>query len=275
MPEIQRENSVFQERDADMMLENKVCVITGAAQGIGFACAKRFVAEGAKVMLSDIEVEKGKAAAESLAGGPGEADFISCDVAKKAEVDALVAAAVEKWGRLDVMVANAAVVHPADILELQEADFDRVISINLKGFFLSNQAAARQMADQGEGGSIINMSSIQAVITNANMLAYAMCKGGVKQLTTASSLALATRNIRVNAIGPGTIMTEMAEKVLADPAVRHTAMSRTPMGRAGDPSEIASVAAFLASDDASYITGETINVDGGRMGLNYTVPVLE
>jgi len=199
------------------MLENKVCVITGAAQGIGFACAKRFVAEGAKVMLSDIEVEKGKAAAESLAGGPGEADFISCDVAKKAEVDALVAAAVEKWGRLDVMVANAAVVHPADILELQEADFDRVISINLKGFFLSNQAVARQMADQGEGGSIINMSSIQAVITNANMPAYAMCKDGVKQLTTASSLALATRNIRVNAIGPGTIMTEMAEKVLADP----------------------------------------------------------
>jgi len=259
-----------------MMLEKKVCVITGAAQGIGFACAKRFVAEGAKVMLSDIEVEKGKAAAASLSDGPGEADFISCDVAKKAEVDALVAAAVEKWGRLDVMVANAAVVHPADILELQEADFDRVVSINLKGFYLSNQAAARQMADQGEGGSIINMSSIQAVITNANMLAYAMCKGGVKQLTTASSLALATRNIRVNAIGPGTIMTEMAEKVLADPAaVRHTAMSRTPMGRAGDPAEIASVAAFLASDDASYITGETINVDGGRMGLNYTVPVLE
>jgi len=222
-------------------------------------------------MLSDIEAEKGAAAAESLAGGLGEAAFMACDVGDKTQVNALVASAVEKWGRLDVMIANAAVVHPADILELEEDDFDRIVRVNLKGFFLANQAAARQMAAQGDGGAIINMSSIQAVITNANMLAYAICKGGVKQLTAA--LALAKQYIRVNAIGPGTILTEMAEKVLADPAVRHTAMARTPMGRAGDPAEIAAIAAFLASDDASYITGETINADGGRLSLNYTVPI--
>ena len=224
-------------------------------------------------MLSDIEAEKGAAAAESLAGGLGEAAFMACDVGDKTQVNALVASAVEKWGRLDVMIANAAVVHPADILELEEDDFDRIVRVNLKGFFLANQAAARQMVAQEDGGAIINMSSVQAVITNANMLAYAICKGGVKQLTTAAALALAKQNIRVNAIGPGTILTEMAEKVLADPAVRHTAMARTPMGRAGDPAEIAAIAAFLASDEASYITGETINADGGRLSLNYTVPV--
>ncbi|MGE4563057.1 MAG: SDR family NAD(P)-dependent oxidoreductase [Rhodospirillales bacterium] len=256
-----------------MLPEGKVTVITGAAQGIGFACAKRFVADGGKVMLSDIEVEKGAAVAKSLAGGPGEAAFMACDVGDKAQVDALVAMAVEEWGRLDVMIANAAVVHPADILELEEDDFDRIVRVNLKGFFLANQAAARQMVAQEDGGAIINMSSVQAVITNANMLAYAICKGGVKQLMTAAALALAKQNIRVNAIGPGTILTEMAEKVLADPAVRHTAMARTPMGRAGDPAEIAAIAAFLASDEASYITGETINADGGRLSLNYTVPV--
>lgn len=256
-----------------MSLKDKVCVITGAAGGIGFACAKRFVADGAQVMICDVTDEKGEAAAQTLRDGGGEAEYRHCDVGDKAEVDSLVAAAVEKWGRLDIMIANAAVIHSADIIELEEDDFDRVVRVNLKGFFLANQAAARQMSAQGDGGAIINMSSVQATITNANMLVYAMCKGGVKQLTAAAALALAKQNIRVNAIGPGTILTEMAEKVLADPAVRHTAMARTPMGRPGQPEEIAAIAAFLASDEASYITGETINADGGRMALNYTVPV--
>lgn len=255
-----------------MRLKDKVCIVTGAAQGIGLACAKRFVDDGAKVMLADIEVEKGEKAAAGLGAN---AAFLACDVGDKVQVDALVAATVEKWGRLDVMLANAAIVHTGDILEVEEDIYDRMTRVNMKGFFLSNQAAARQMAAQGEGGAIINMSSIQAEITNANMLVYAMCKGAVKQLTRSSALALAPKNIRVNAIGPGTILTEMAAKVLQDPAVRHTAMARTPMGRGGEPSEIASIAAFLASEDASYITGETINADGGRMALNYTVPVVE
>ncbi len=258
-----------------MRLKDKVCIVTGAAQGIGFACAKRFYEDGAKVMLADIQIEKGKAAAASLTGGPGEASFVECDVRLKSSVDALIGATIHKWKRLDVMLANAAIVEQGDILSVDEKTYDEVTQINMKGFFLSNQAAAKQMVKQGEGGAIINMSSIQAEITNANMLVYAMCKGAVKQLTRSSALALATQNIRVNAIGPGTILTEMAEKILEDPAVRHTAMSRTPMGRAGQPSEIASIASFLASDDASYITGETINADGGRLALNYTVPVVD
>ena len=257
-----------------MGLEGKVCVVTGAAQGIGLACAERFVADGAHVMLCDIQTEKGEAAAAALRG-PGSATFMACDVGEKAEVDAVVASTVEKWGRLDVMLANAAIVEQADILTLDEDAFDRITRINLKGFFLANQAAAKQMVDQGRGGAIINMSSIQAEITNPTMLAYAICKGGIRQLTVSSSLALAPHNIRVNAIGPGTIATEMAQAIMADPAVRKMIMSRTPMGRVGEPSEIASVAAFLASDEASYITGQTINADGGRVGLNYVVPVTD
>jgi len=128
------------------------------------------------------------------------------------------------------------------------------------------------MAAQGSG-AIINMSSIQANITNPNLLSYAVCKGGVKQLTVAMALALADKGVRVNAIGPGSIGTDMVKQLMVDDAVRRNIMSRTPMQRIGKPEEIASVAAFLASDEASYITGETINVDGGRMGLNYTVPV--
>lgn len=186
----------------------------------------------------------------------------------------MVEAAVAAYGRLDVALANAAVLHIADPLELSEEDFDRVVRVNLKGYFLTNQAAARQMAAQG-AGSIINMSSIQAVITIPEILSYAVCKGGVKQLTVAMALGLAAKGVRVNAIGPGTIGTEMAKQLMSDEAARHKVMSRTPMGRMGEPDEVASVAGFLASDDSSYITGETIYVDGGRMGLNYTVPVAD
>ena len=256
-----------------MSVENKVTIITGGAQGIGFACGRRFAGEGARVVLADIDSEKGEAAAEALRADGGEAIFLTCDVGDKAEVTSLVAKTVERYGRLDVMISNAAVLHIADILNLEEEDFDRVIRVNLKGFFLTGQAAARQMVDQGGGGTIINMSSIQAIITLPNILTYSICKGGVKQLTVSMALALADKGIRVNAIGPGSIATDMVKKLMVDDEARRRLLSRTPLGRLGDPSEVAAVAAFLASDDASYITGETIYVDGGRLGLNYTVPV--
>ena len=257
-----------------MNLKDKITIVTGAAQGIGFACAERFAKDGAQVFLADINEEKGEISAQAIRDAGGEAHFIACDVGEKSQVDALVDGVVSRHGRLDVMISNAAILHVADILELKEDDFDRVLRINLKGFFLSGQAAARQMAQQGSG-AIINMSSIQAEITNPNLLSYAMCKGGVKQLTVAMALALADKGVRVNAIGPGSIATDMVKTLTVDDAVRRTIMSRTPMGRLGEPSEIAAVAAFLASDEASYITGETINTDGGRMGLNYTVPVAD
>ncbi|MHC8509205.1 MAG: SDR family NAD(P)-dependent oxidoreductase [Rhodospirillales bacterium] len=256
-----------------MRLKDKVCVVTGGAQGLGFACARAFAREGAKVMIGDINAEIGEKAAAGLAEEGFAAAFTACDVSDSAQVNALVAAAVDRFGGLDVALANAAVVVQGDILSVSEANYDRVQASNMKGYFLTNQAAARVMTESGKGGAIINMSSIQAVITNPNMLVYAMCKGGVAQLTKAAALALARKNVRVNAIAPGSMNTEMFAKIAADPKTLSMAMSRTPMARPGEPEEAASVAVFLACDESSYITGETITVDGGRMGLNYVMPV--
>jgi len=255
-----------------MRLEGKVCAVTGAAQGLGRACAERFAREGAQVVASDVNETGVTETAELIRAAGGQAEAMVCDVSDKAQVDAMIAGCVEHYGRLDIALANAAVLHICDPLELTEEDFDRVLSINLKGYFLTNQAAARQMVSQGSG-SIINMSSIQALITIPEILSYAVCKGGVKQLTVAMALGLADKGVRVNAIGPGTIATDMAKQLMSDDAARHKLLSRTPMGRMGEPDEVASVAVFLGSEDSSYITGETIYIDGGRLGLNYTVPV--
>jgi len=258
-----------------MRLQDKVAIVTGAAVGIGRACAERFAREGAKVVLSDIDAAKGEEAAEAIQSHGGDAIFVACDVGDKSQVDALIESAVAAFGRLDCAVANAAIVHACDFLDLGEEDFDRVLRVNLKGVFLTGQAAARQMVSQGAAGTIINMSSINAVLAIPSITPYIVSKGGVNQLTKVMALALADQGIRVNAIGPGTIGTEMALKVLSDPAKMRAAMSRTPMGRVGTPEEIASVAVFLASDDASYVTGQTIYADGGRLPLAYTVPVQE
>ena len=256
-----------------MRLKDKITVVTGAAAGIGLACAQRFAAEGAKVMLSDIDAERGAAAAEAIAETGAEARFVACDVGDKAQVDALIAAAVSAYGGLDCAIANAGIVHACDFLDLEEADFDRVIRVNLKGVFLTGQAAARQMAAQGRGGTIINMSSVNAVMAIPAITPYVAAKGGVNQLTKVMSLSLVEHGIRVNAIGPGSINTEVFKSVNTDQAAMNKLLSRTPMGRVGEPDEVASVAVFLASEDSSYITGQTIYPDGGRMALNYTVPV--
>ncbi|MGF1609011.1 MAG: SDR family NAD(P)-dependent oxidoreductase [Kiloniellales bacterium] len=256
-----------------MRLKDKVAVITGAAAGIGLACARVFAAEGARVMLADVDQAKGEAAAEAIQGDGGEALFSLCDVGDKAEVDRLIETTVGAFGKLDCAIANAGIVHACDFLELEEADFDRVIRVNLKGVFLTGQAAARQMVKQGGGGTIINMSSVNAVMAIPAITPYVAAKGGVNQLTKVMALSLADKGIRVNAIGPGSIATELAQTVLADPEKRRGALSRTPMGRFGEPEEVARVALFLASEDSSYITGQTIYPDGGRLALNYTVPV--
>jgi NAD(P)-dependent dehydrogenase (short-subunit alcohol dehydrogenase family) len=167
------------------------------------------------------------------------------------------------------------VTHAAGFLDLLEEDFDRVLRINLKSMFLCSQAVAREMVKR-KSGCIINMSSVNAELTIPNQIPYVVSKGGVNQLTRVAAIALAEHGIRVNAIGPGTILTELAKNaVMGSPEARHTILSRTPLGRCGEPEEIASIAAFLASDDASYMTGQTLYADGGRMALNYTVPVKE
>jgi NAD(P)-dependent dehydrogenase (short-subunit alcohol dehydrogenase family) len=254
-----------------MRLKDKVAVITGAAQGIGLACAERFKAEGAKLMLSDINEKVGRAAAERL-GAP----FMRCDAGVKSDVDALISGAVESHGRIDIMLSNAGITHGAEFLDVTEEDFDRVIRTNMKSVFLCGQAAARQMVAQGGGGVVINMSSVNAILVIPNQVAYAASKGGINQITKAMAVSLAPHDIRVVAIGPGTILTDLARNaVLKDAAAYRKILSRTPIGRCGEASEVASVAAFLASEDASYITGQTIYPDGGRLVLNYTVPVAE
>ena len=252
-----------------MKLSQKVAVVTGATQGIGLACAQRFIAEGAKVMLVDIKPE-GEQAAAALGD---QARFFSADVSQKADVDAMVAATMAAFGRIDVLINNAGVTHAADFLDVTEDDFDRVLRINLKSMFLCGQAVAREMVKQ-QSGCIINMSSVNAELAIPNQVPYVVSKGAINQLTKVMSLNLIPHGIRVNGIGPGTILTELAKKaVMSSPEARNTILSRTPMGRCGEPEEVASIAAFLASDDASYMTGQTLYVDGGRLALNYTVPV--
>lgn len=257
-----------------MRLKDKVAIVTGAAGGIGLACAQEFVKEGAKVMMSDVDAAKGEAAAQKVG-----AKFTPCDVGDARQVQALIDATVKAFGRLDICVSNAGIIHTAEFLDISEADFDRVMRVNLKGVFLTGQAAARQMVKQGNppgrgGYAIVNMSSCNAVLAIPNQVPYVTSKGGVNQLTKVMSLALADKGIRVNAIGPGTIATELARNaVLGNEESRKRVMGRTPLGRLGEVEEIASVAVFLASDDSSYITGQTIYPDGGRLALNYTVPV--
>jgi NAD(P)-dependent dehydrogenase (short-subunit alcohol dehydrogenase family) len=259
-----------------MALTGKATIVTGAASGIGFAIAERFLRDGARVILADVDQTRGEKAEQQLAK-LGDASFVRTDVSRRLDAHNLVAAAIDAFGDIDVLVNNAGIVHGADFLDLKEEDFDRVLSINLKGSFLVGQAVARYMVDKvargGAAGAIVNMSSINAVFAIANQVPYSISKGGVNQLTKVMALALAPHGIRVNAIGPGSIMTEMLASVNADPAAKNRILSRTPLGRIGEPPEIAAIAAFLASDDASYITGQTIYADGGRLPLNYTVPV--
>jgi glucose 1-dehydrogenase len=256
-----------------MKLAGKVAAITGAARGIGRACAERFLNDGVKVVISDVDGEALAKTASEL-GRPDDLRAVACDVAKRADVDRIVATAAKEFGRLDIMVNNAGVARNQNLLDISEKDFDDVIAINLKGAFFGVQAAARQMIAQGGGGVIINMSSVNALLAIPSLATYAISKGGMKQLTSVAAVALAPHNIRVVAVGPGTILTDMvATAIFSSDDARRGVMSRTPIGRGGEPSEVASVVAFLASEDASYITGQTIYPDGGRLVLNYTVPV--
>lgn len=260
-----------------MLLKDKIAVVTGASGGLGRACAEAFLREGAKVLISDVNDDKGAATAEALGSG---CTYMRCDVTQKADVQALIDAAVAAHGRVDIAVANAGIVHACDPLELDEADYERVMAVNMKGVLFTGQLAARQMMRQdpdahGQRGAIINMSSCQDSIVIPEIAPYVISKGGIRQWTKALGIRLATEGVRVNAIGPGSIATEMFASIASNPEKMKTIMSRTPMGRPGEPMEIGNIAVFLASHLSTYMTGETVYADGGRLGLNYTVPVNE
>ena len=251
--------------------EGQVAVVTGAAQGIGAACAERLAQDGAAVALWDVDDGRGQALANAISARGQRAIYLHCNVAQRAEVEASVAATLEAFGRIDALINNAGIFKAANFLDITEADWDAVIAVNLKGAFLVGQAVAREMVKTG-GGAIVNMSSVNAVMAIPSIASYNASKGGVNQLTRVMALALAEHNIRVNAVGPGTIATELAKNaVLGSEEAKQRILSRTPMKRLGEPGEIADVCAFLVSSAASYMTGEIVYVDGGRLALNYTV----
>ncbi|WP_299483766.1 SDR family oxidoreductase [uncultured Roseibium sp.] len=246
-------------------MSEKIALVTGAAQGIGYACAEALAEDGFKVVLSDIQESVHQAAARL--GGTGYV----CDMGNVEQITGMFERIEAEAGPVAALVNNAGIAMPGDFLKYSLDDFKRVLDVNLIGVFHATQRAANTMVDRGIKGAIVNMSSINAQVAIPAIPAYCASKGGVMQLTKAAALSLAPHGIRVNAVGPGSIDTEMMAGVNANPEALAKVMSRTPMGRVGTAREIGNTVAFLASEKASYITGETIYVDGGRLGLNYTV----
>jgi len=255
-------------------LENKVAIITGGAQGIGEGCVRRFVAEGAKVVFADIDAERGDRLATELRAEGAEVVFIACDISTAKSAATLLETALTKFGRLDSVVCAAGIAPTASFLDLAEADFDAVMKVNLNGPMLLGQAAARHWVAAGQrGASIVNVTSVSAKLAGATQASYCASKGALDSLTRVMAVALAPHGIRVNNLAPGPTRTGLANAVWENEEALAPVLSRTPLGRFAEPEEQAAVAVFLVSDDASFMTGESLYVDGGRLALNYTVPI--
>jgi len=253
-----------------MSLQGKVAVITGAAGGIGLAIAQRYAADGARVVLTDVQADKGEAEAKALADQGLDACFRSLDAGDETQIEALIEDVEATLGPVEIAVCSAGMARATGVFyEAETADFEAVLKLNLIGPFLMGKAVARRMVAAGRRGSIIHISSVGAVLGVAESYAYCVSKAGLGMLTKTMALALAPHGIRVNAIGPGPTDSPMTAHL--PEAARSMMLSRTPLGRFGEASEMAGVAAFLASDDASYVTGQTIYADGGRLALNYVV----
>lgn len=245
-----------------MRLQGRVAAITGGALGIGRATGLLFAAEGATVALGDVEVGGAAAVARDITAGGGRAIAVGVDVGDAGQVQAFVERVVAEFGRLDVMFANAGIAHAAPFLEHPEAQWQRVLRVNLTGVFLCCQAAARQMVKQG-GGRIITTASINAFRGVENLVGYNVAKAGVVELTRTMAVELARYHVTVNAIAPAQIDTRLTRGLSEE--ARRRRVERIPMGRFGEPDEVARAALFLASDDASYVTGHTLAVDGGYL----------
>lgn len=253
-----------------MSLKGKIAVITGAAGGIGLAIAQRYAADGACVVLTDVQADKGESEARAMTDQGLDASFLPLDAGDEAQIEALVERVEATLGPIDIAVCSAGTARATGVFyEAETADFEAVLKLNLIGPFLMGKAVARRMVKTGRKGSIIHISSVGAVLGVAESYAYCVSKAGLGMLTKTMALALAPHGVRVNAIGPGPTNSSMTDH-LTD-AARAIMLARTPLGRFGEASEMAGVAAFLASDDASYVTGQTIYADGGRLALNYVV----
>jgi len=246
-----------------MRLRGRVAAITGGALGIGRATARLFAAEGALVAVGDVQVDAAEGVAEEIVQRGGRALAVGVDVGDAGQVQAFVDRTVAEFGRLDVMFANAGIAHSAPFLEHAEAQWHRVLRVNLTGVFLCCQSAARQMVTQAGRGRIITTASINGFRGVENLVGYNVAKAGVIELTKTMAVELAQHGITVNAIAPAQIDTRLTRGLSEDAKARRT--ERIPMGRFGDVDEVAKAALFLASDDASYVTGHTLAVDGGYL----------
>ena len=255
-----------------MRMQDKVVIVTGSSTGIGAACVRRLVQEGARVVATDIVADKGAALIDELRAGGASVAFLAGDAASVEHISALVQLALDQFGRIDGCICSAGIAPNDDFLSLPLERFERVMSVNLTGPFLLGQAVAREMVKTG-GGAIVNVTSTSARLGGPQQAAYCASKAGLDGLTRAMAVALAPHQIRVNALAPGPTKTALAEAVWERDEIILPIISRTPLGRFSDPSEQASVAVFLLSEDASFMTGETVYVDGGRTALNYTIPV--
>jgi 3-oxoacyl-[acyl-carrier protein] reductase len=244
-------------------LKEKVVIVTGARRGMGKSHALAFARAGARVALSDISLEDCQKVAEEIEKEGAEALALKCDVSQKEEVDNMIKSVIEKWGRIDILVNNAGICQFKPFLELTEEEWDKTLDINLKGYFLCAQAAAKEMVKQKKG-AIVNIASIasgQVGVGFPTLAHYSASKGGIIALTETMALELASYNIRVNAVAPGMIETPMIDPIKGDQ--RGETLKKVPLGRAGSPEEVSNLVLFLASDKSSYMTGSTSYIDGG------------
>ena len=243
-----------------------MAIVAGGTKGIGLGIAMEFAREGARVVIGGRNAETGAAGVRQVEEVGGEALFVKCDVSEMADLDAIVERAVERFGRLDIYVANAGINDPdkTNFLDITPDQYDRIMDVNLKGMFFGGQKAAQQMIRQGQGGVIINMSSVMAHLALDAQVIYTVSKGGIQQLTRVQAVALAPHSIKDNALAPGPIETELMRRVGSDKELMDTILSRTPQGRIGTPRECGRLAVFLASEDSDFIFGQSIYIDGGR-----------
>lgn len=257
-----------------MKLQNKVAIIAGGTKGIGLGIALEFVREGAKVVVGGTTDSNGEAAVREIEAAGGDGMFVNCDVSSLSDLDKIIEQTVEEFGHLDIYVANAG-INDADkthYLDITPEQYDRIMNVNLRGMFFGGQKAAQQMIAQGDGGVIINMSSVNAYLALDSQFVYTVSKGGIQQLTKVQAVALAPHDIKVNAMAPGPIETDLMRRVGSDQELMDTILSRTPIGRIGTPRECGRLAVFLASEDSNFIFGQSIFIDGGRGFQAYPTP---